>query len=312
MGCISLPGGKFSSVPEESFVALGCFDGLHAGHRALLAHAADAAGAACLPLAVWSPEGAKDAPRIGFPSVRRDRLARLGVRYLFEDRYEEIRALSPRAFFEEYLIGKYRAAGVACGENFTFGAARAGDAGTLGALCAEYGVRFFSEPCVTVGGTAVSDSRVRELLQKGNAEEARVLLQAPYAFDARAVSGRHVGRTIGFPTINLPLPPGFLLPFGVYAALLAFDAPDGRKICRAAADVGVHPTFGSADLPRCEVHLLEPFLPEKGKLLRVGFMTYVRPEESFRSADELKDRIKTDVEVISRYFDRLPAKAFDV
>lgn len=306
MGCISLPAGRFSAFPRESFVALGCFDGLHLGHRALLERACAQAREAGVPLAVWSPVGAKEAPGVRPPQIRRRMLTALGVSFLITDDYAGIRDLSPEEFFEKKLIGAYRARALFCGENFSFGRGRSGNAATLEKLCRDNGVALTVLPCVRADGGIVSDTLVRDLLRRGDAARAACLLGAPYSFDAHKISGRRVGRKIGYPTVNLPLPAGFLLPYGVYAAALTRRAGKGvpPAVWAAAASVGVHPTFEKNAEARCELHLLgDPSgYPTSSDLLTVEFLSFLRPEFAFESPDALVLQIREDVAALERFF----------
>ena len=311
MKCISLPSGGFCSLPKGCFAALGCFDGLHAGHRELLRESAALARRKGVPFAVWSPKGAKNAATLTDPDVRNARLHVLGADYRVEEDFAKIRDLTPEVFFEEYLIGKYGFSGLSCGENFTFGKGGAGTPGDLAALCEKRGVSLFVKESVTMNGRVVSDSLVRERLQKGDARGARDLLCDPYGFSARSLPGRQIGRTLGFPTINLPLPEGFLLPDGVYRAGLIFsgkmskDARMKTKIEHAAvANVGVHPTFEKAEKPLCEVHLLiAPDSVPKEKL-RVVFYDRLRDEIAFSSPEALARQLKTDAENAKNMFEK--------
>ena len=292
---VKLPLGGFCALPKGCFLALGCFDGLHVGHAALLKKTAELAAESGAPFAVWTPKGAKDAPLILGGGEKRALLAELGAEYYIEEEFARIKGLTPRAFFEERLIGAYGARGVTCGENFRFGKDKSGDAQTLAALCAEKGLACYIRPGVKRNGEEVSSAAIRAALKNGEIEKANELLYRPYGFAARAKKGRGVGSKIGYPTVNLPLPAGFMLPLGVYAADVSVKG--GAQSCRAVVNVGVHPTFERANEPLCEAHLLQD--PQKdlhGATVDVRFMARLRGEIAFSSAKELQKQIAADIE----------------
>lgn len=305
MTCVSLPSGRFSSCPAGCFLALGCFDGLHVGHRTLLETSAALARERGIPFAVWTPVGAKNVPQIRSSSERRAQLFSCGAGYLLCDRFDAIRDLSARSFFEDLLIGRYRARALSCGENFTFGKDRSGNVGVLEALCRQHGIFLYVADMVKTGGVAVSDSMIRSLLSGGNVLEANRLLCAPYGFTARSVRGRGVGTGLGFPTVNLPLPDHFLLPFGVYAAELTVFLPGAAPLRRpAAVSVGVHPTFGAGEVPMCEAHLLENVSQDlHGRRVRVDFLKFFRSERTFSSPERLAAQIGEDLRLIGAFFE---------
>ena len=187
---------------------------------------------------------------------------------------------------------------MACGENFTFGKDRAGNVEVLRTLCKEHGIDFYVQKTVTIDGAPVSDSRVRALLREGDLAGVYDQMFWRYAFTARAQKGRGVGKTLGFPTVNLPLPADFLLPNGVYAGLLIA----GGRGYEAVINIGVHPTFEKAEKPLCEAHLLK--MPEKEiRGGTVAFYKRLRDEIAFDSVEALKEQIARDCADARAYFE---------
>ena len=279
-------------VPQGGLLALGCFDGVHPGHRALLKKARAEADRLGIPLGVWSPAGAKTTGRLLTLEEKLSVFASLGVDFYIEVPFEEIRDLSPMEFVEGYLMDRYAVRALACGENFTFGKDGQGDAETLQMMAAFFTRITYIVPLESEGGAPISSNRVRTCLAEGDLEGAKRLLGENYGFHATVEAGRRVGRALGFPTANLPLPKGSPLKRGVYALWVWVD---GKRL-PALANVGVHPTFQQAEEPLLEAYLLkDPECPLYGKELRVEFLRFLRPERAFSSPEELKAQISRDV-----------------
>jgi riboflavin kinase/FMN adenylyltransferase len=225
-------------------IALGSFDGLHQGHRRVIAAiTADLGGS---DQTGSDPDGAapdkagQDRPvptvvsfwphprevlhgetrlRLDLPTEKLELLEPLGVRQLVLVPFDAaLAALSPEAFVAQVLAGSLQARQVAVGDNFRFGAGRRGDVGDLARLGARHGIAVTVVPMLHVDGERVSSSRIRRALAGGALDEARRLLQRPYRFSGRVVRGRGLGRGLGWPTANLRIDGRKFLPQeGVYA-----------------------------------------------------------------------------------------------
>ena len=225
-------------------IALGSFDGLHQGHRRVIAAITADRGAADQPGSdpdKADPDKAgQDRPvptvvsfwphprevlhgetrlRLDLPTEKLELLEPLGVRQLVLVPFDaELAALSPEAFVAQVLAGSLQARQVAVGDNFRFGAGRRGDVGDLARLGARHGIAVTVVPMLHVDGERVSSSRIRRALSAGALDEARRLLQRPYRFSGRVVRGRGLGRGLGWPTANLRIDGRKFLPQeGVYA-----------------------------------------------------------------------------------------------
>lgn len=282
--------------PQSPVIALGTFDGVHRGHRAMLDLARDAARPDGRPVvaATFDPH-----PRAvvagGAPPLlcsieeRVERILAAGA-----DRVDVVpftRAfsrLTPAGFVDDWLVGRLDAAAVVVGHNFRFGHRAAGDVETLRELCAAHGVEVVACDLLVDGDQPVSSSRIRRLLAGGNMELATQLLGFPYDVAATVEHGARRGRELGMPTANLAVPPTRLVPAdGVYGGIATLHGSRHP----AATSVGTNPQFTS-DQPHpprtVEVHLLGYDGPDfYGEQLHVTFEQRIRGQRTFDSVDEL-------------------------
>lgn len=282
-------------------VTVGNFDGVHRGHQALVAAARRWAGrvngpAVAVtfdppPAALLYPRPEKAVPLTTLAD-RAALIAAAGADHVVTLRTDAgLLSLSPEAFFEDVLLGLFRARAVVEGSNFRFGRGRAGDTRTLRELCAKAGVGFEGVPPVAVGGEPVSSSRVRAALVAGDVAQAAELLGRPHRITGTVGTGAKRGRTIGFPTANLDGVPTLVPAVGVYAV----RAVVGGQCYPAAANVGPNPTFGE-DARKIEVHLIDFAGDLYGKALAVEFVARLRDTRPFAGAAELSEQLKRDVE----------------
>jgi riboflavin kinase/FMN adenylyltransferase len=266
-------------------VAIGTFDGVHLGHRAVIEGADTVLTFEPHPLEVLRPE---IAPKlINSIEVKRDVLDGLGVEELVVIHFDE--AFSHRTaeeFIDYVLVEKLGARRVAVGENFHFGANAKGDAAML-AERPEFETRV--QKLVEVDGEIVSSSRIREEIAAGDMEAARRCLGVPYMLEGEVVSGDRRGRDLGFPTANLVPDERLVTPGdGVYAAFA-----NGHP---AAVNVGTRPTFDSDRGVLIETHLIDFSGDLYGQNLRVAFVERMRPELAFDDVDTLVEQMHADVE----------------
>lgn len=273
-------------------LALGVFEGLHIGHRAVICRAAGREG---LTAAVFTVTGHLPKGEGGdlLTPARRDRLLeKMGVEELLTADFDAIRDLSPEEFVRDILRDRLDARLVVCGFNYRFGKHGAGTADTLRQLGQAYGIQVIAVPAVEADGQPVSTTRIRGCLQTGDMEQANRLLGFPFTLDFEVVHGRHLGREWGTPTINQPLPPGFVQPrFGVYASVVIVDG----RMTYGVTNIGVKPTVG-ADAPLAETWIPDFTGDLYGQPVRVMPIRFLREETAFANLDELKEQIKLDGE----------------
>jgi riboflavin kinase / FMN adenylyltransferase len=275
--------------PRPRHVAIGTFDGVHLGHRAVIEGADTVLTFDPHPLEVLHPAAL---PKLIMPfSVKRDVIEGLGVRELVVIPFDrEFATRSAEDFVEHVLIEKLGAERVSVGENFRFGARAKGDPAMLQSR-PEFETRVV--PLVEVGGETVSSTRIRALVAAGDVAGARECLGAPFMVEGEVVEGDGRGRELGFPTANIVPDDRLAIPgHGVYAAF-ANGVP-------AAVNVGVRPTFEAGRGVLIETYLIDRDEDLYGKPLRVAFVERLRGEKRFPSAEELVVQMREDVEDAKR------------
>ena len=208
MKTIAFPGADIPDIPRA--VALGIFDGVHIGHRAVITRAVGVEGTVSAVFTFEQPPWAlpKDAAwELISPDAKNRVLESLGVEELFRADFAAIRHLSPREFVRDVLRGALHARVVSCGFNYHFGKDGAGNADMLRTLCEEYDIQLRLVEPVQVDGLPVSASRIRRFIEQGEVQQAARMLGRPFTIDFPVVGGQKLGRLLGTPTINQPLPP---------------------------------------------------------------------------------------------------------
>lgn len=278
---------------------IGNFDGLHRGHRAVIAQCRARAAAAGVPALVmlFEPQPQEYFQGAGAPArlLRlREKLA--GLRALGVDRVLCLRfdarlaQLPPERFIDEILVRGIGAREVIVGEDFRFGHKRAGDIALLRSAGADAGFGVTPMTTVTVDGARASSTRVRELLARGDLAGAANVLGAPYRISGRVAHGDKRGRTIGVPTANIALRRRVAPLRGVYIVNV-YGLP---QPARGVANIGNRPTVGGTRSV-LEVHIFDHSEEIYGRPLQIEFLHKLRDEQRFDSFAELKLRISQDM-----------------
>lgn len=307
-------------TPEQALrptaIALGSFDGLHRGHRRVIAALrGDEAVASVVSFSPHPREVLQGETRLrlDLPEEKLEQLASLGIRQLVLVPFNlALAALSPEAFVRQVLAEQLQARQVAVGANFRFGAGRSGDATDLERLGRACGIAVEVVPMLSDGRERVSSSRIRRALAAGDLAEVGRLLERPYGFTGRVVAGRGLGHQLGWPTANLQIDGRKALPAqGVYAVRAwrlgesgAADAAGvaGAESSRAGEamagvmNLGPQPTVDPLAPSAVEVHLLDRSIDLSGALLRVEPAHYLRGQQRFASLEELVAQIGQDAQ----------------
>jgi riboflavin kinase/FMN adenylyltransferase len=279
-------------------VALGNFDGVHLGHHSVIraAHAArpDLPLAALTfephPREVFRPD---DPPfRLTLSAERADALAGLGVAILYElPFYREFSMMSAEDFVARVLHQGIGARHLTCGQDFAFGHRRGGDTGFLARRAEALGMGLTLVPPVTDGEGPLSSTRIRRVLQDGYPERATAELGRPWTIRGLVVHGDKRGRTIGFPTANVPLGRHLEPARGVYAVRARLADGTCHK---GVANIGRRPTVSAEPESRLEVHVFDYDGDLYGQEITVALLSYIRAEVRFSGLDALKAQIATD------------------
>jgi riboflavin kinase/FMN adenylyltransferase len=293
----SIPLRAPAEAQRPTAIALGSFDGLHAGHRRVIAAVTGAGAGVPTVVSFWPhPREVLHGERrlrLDLPAEKLSLLQPLGIRQLVLVPFDlTLACLQPEAFVDRVLVGALDARRIAVGENFRFGAGRCGDAHDLQRIAADRGISVTVVPMLWDGAERVSSSRIRRALGMGELQEAGRLLQRPYRFSGRVVRGRGLGRQLGWPTANLEVDAHKFLPLeGVYAARaqVAGGAWQG-----AVMNLGPQPTVDASAPSAVEVHLLDCHRELTGQWLRVEPVALLRRQQRFDGLESLKTQIAAD------------------
>lgn len=283
-------------------LALGSFDGLHAGHRRVIASVTDTDHLDAIPTVVsfWPHprEVLHGEPRLrlDLPEEKLELLEPLGIQQLVLVPFNrQLAQLSAADFVEQVLLGCLKARQIAVGANFRFGRGREGDTNTLRELAEAAGVQVSVLPILEDAGGRMSSSRIREALSNGDLQTASALLGRPYRFRGTVVRGRGLGRDLGWPTANLQVDGRKFLPgLGVYAAR-AWTQGDGEAL-PAVMNLGPQPTVDPNSPSAVEVHLLDRRIELVGQELVVEPVERLRGQQRFSGLEALSAQIGQDAE----------------
>jgi len=293
---------------KKRAIALGFFDGVHVGHAALLDKTKERAEQIGATPSVLSfdvhPDTlvfGKDVPLINSSGGREDIIHRyFGIDDVILIHFNQSMMRMNWKDFADSIIRELNISWIVVGHDFTFGYKGEGKAYKLKAYCEELGIGCDIIDAVTIDDILVSSTYIRELLEKGEMEEANRYLGHPHLLTDTVRSGYHLGTKMGTPTINMFFPDGVLVPrHGVYATRVCLE--DGSEYI-AVTNVGVRPTVSEGNRVNVESHLLDYSGNLYGKRCRVEFYKFIRDERKFADFDELSKQIKLDAETAREYF----------
>lgn len=297
-----------ATAPRHA-VTIGNFDGVHLGHQAMLSRLKSEASALGVPACVLTFE---PHPREYFsPQSAPARLTRLaaklavlrdaGIDRVHVARFDaRLSSLSPERFIDEVLRQGLGCAWLLVGGDFRFGSKRAGDFDLLAASGRRHGFGVEAMPEVRHAGVRISSSGVRAALQSGDLGAASAMLGRDYSIAGRVVHGEKMGRTLGFPTANLPLPHAPALA-GIFVVEV-LGVPGKAAPWPAVASLGLRPTVNALQSPLLEVHLLDYAGELYGRRIEVRFLAKLRDEEKYGDLETLKAAIARDAADARSFF----------
>lgn len=279
-------------IIQGTFVALGTFDGLHIGHKAVITAEKTEYQQKIALMFTRHPQfelKGENPGRLITSDKERKVLSEWGVTPEHID-FREICELSPENFVDDILIKKYNAKSIACGFNYRFGKNAEGDVETLKRLCAEREIKLTIVDAVEYENKPVSSTRIRKALFDGHIKSANAMLGRYFSYDFEVLHGDERGRILGSPTINQFFGESFAVPqYGVYASFTQID----KKIYPSVTNIGIRPTIGNSE-KRSETNIVGFEGNLYGRHPEVFIVEKIRGEMQFSSLDELSRQIEKD------------------
>ncbi|MBE6068212.1 MAG: bifunctional riboflavin kinase/FAD synthetase [Clostridium lundense] len=292
-------------IPYDTYIALGSFDGLHLGHRALVQKAMEVAkknkGKSMIytfknhPLSIINKE---IMPKLLMDNNMKIRvLDYIGVDYLSLINFSrEFMEISPEDFISN-IVENYNAKGIIVGFNYRFGYKNLGDITLLKKLSVKYNFKLYVINPIKQNNELISSSRIRNIIsEQGDIKKANSMLYVPFSIEGKVVRGRQIGREIGFPTINLDYNKDYVIPKGgVYSTIVKYK----DRFYKGVTNIGYNPTVENQKLS-IETHILDFNNNIYDETIRVYFTGRIRDEKKFDSLEELACRIEKDKEYVEK------------
>ena len=293
---------------NQRVIALGFFDGVHTAHGALLRRVKEVAAERNAVPAAFTfdchPSARLSGRSVPLLTSVEDRAFLMQSRYGMEEilvaSFDEMVQMNWADFISHYLAGEQSAVHVVCGNDFRFGWKGEGNPERLKSKCAELGIGCDVIGAIELDGIRVSSTYIRTLIESGDMERAAEFLGHPHILSDIVTPGKRLGRTLGFPTVNLHFQPGVIVPaYGVYAAKVYLE--DGSEQI-AVVNVGVRPTVEAVSEPNVEAFLLDFDGDLYGQRVRVEFYHRIRGERKFPNVETLTQEVLQNAEETRAYF----------
>ena len=288
-------------------VALGYFDGIHVGHRAVLQKALDSAKEKNLIPVVMlfdiHPRKLVSGvvpPMLMSEQQKREALIKMGFRVVDFD-FRKGMNLSHEEFSEKILIDELNAKFVSCGYDYRYGKGGKGNSATLRETLSEKGIEVCALEPIMLDSEAVSSTKIRQLISEGEIRKANTMLGKEFSYHIVVEKGDGIGHTIGTPTINQYFPEDFIVPkYGVYASKVMIEG----KAYASVTNIGIRPTVGGTSL-RSETCIFDFSENLYGKKIEVFLIEYIRGEKKFSSVEELKKAIGNDIQNARKIYEEV-------
>ncbi len=280
---------------DNTAIALGTFDGIHIGHKAVLERAVNSgytpvAVTFAVPPKVFMGQASGC---IMTPMQKKAALRKIGFKKVVFLDFNNVKNMTAKDFLDE-ITGKYNCKEIDCGFNFRFGTNAEGDTEFLQRYADAHGIKLSVMPPVYDGEEIVSSTEIRAFLQDGQTEKANKLMLEPFGFCAVIVHGDARGRTIGFPTVNQMYPKDLVrVKYGVYKTHITIDG----SVYNGITNIGVRPTY-ETEYVSAETYIINFSGDVYGKTADLRLVRFLRPEQKFDSLDELKNAINNDVKTV--------------
>lgn len=277
----------------KTAIALGTFDGLHAGHRAVIDKLEGFFSIAVTfdipPKSFFTGEQ----QLLMLLKDRVERLKKLGINKVDVQNFSEIKDIEAKGYLE-HLKQKYNPQRIVCGFNYRFGKNAAGDTTLIADFCKRNDIEFICVSPIKVGDTALSSTYIRNLIRAGNIAEANSMIYGGFSFTVPVMHGDARGRNLGFPTANQDYPADMVkIKHGVYISRVEVD----DKEYNAITNIGIRPTY-QTDTVGCETFIKNFSDDIYGCEMKTQLLKFIRAEKKFSSAEELKKAILNDVKML--------------
>lgn len=285
-------GRNFYAGPATS-VALGVFDGVHKGHRKILDTVVESGFESWVFTFKGNTLPGKKAniPMITEPEIKYSIMKQCGIEHCYAVDFDEIKDLSGEEFVEKYLLDMFHCEMAVVGSDFRFGKDASCSAQDLQRICLENGITSYIVDKVCDESGAISSTRIRDALLKGDVIEAEKLLGYPFCIYDEIKPGNRIGSDFGVPTINQKFDEGYIIPkYGVYASAVLVDG----KLWPAVTNIGVKPTVSAENIPGVETNIIGFSKDMYGKQVPVLLLDFIRDEKEFESPEILFEQIKED------------------
>lgn len=293
---------KIFSEPTQQkklSLAMGYFDGVHLGHQKVIKKAVELAKSNGTKSAVIT---FKDHPCCFFYGVcpkyiltrkeRQEKIAELGVDYLYEFDFAKIANLSAQEYLKDIIIKNFSPIGISTGFNHHFGAGKTGSPEFLEKMSHVYNYIYNKTEAEKLNGETISSTKIRQLLSNGQIETANKMLGYKFQLEGKVITGQQLGRKIGFRTANVLYPNELIdLPFGAYATIITYQ----NKTYKGVTNFGIRPTVSTKEQCTVETHILNFDKDIYNENIKIEFIKMLRAEKKFNSIEELKKQIQKDI-----------------
>ena len=278
-------------------LALGFFDGVHLGHQKVIKTAVDFAKQHNTKSAVIT---FKEHPCCIFYDVkpsyilkdseRRKQIENLGVDFLYEVDFKDLKNLSAESYLKDILIKNFEPVSISTGFNHFFGSNKTGNPEFLEANQAKYNYKYIKTEPQYLNNTLISSTYIRECLDSGDIKDVNLFLGRPFEIRGEVIHGLHLGTKLGYKTANLEYPENLIkIPFGAYKVTV-------NNEYNAVLNFGIKPTVSNVQKPVLEAHILNFDKDIYGEIISIQFLEFIRKEQKFNSEKELTEQIKKDIE----------------
>ncbi len=278
--------------------ALGDYDGVHPGHIAVIKTAVDSSKD-LIPTIYTFTNNCKNSKIITDNETKSEIFKNLGIKKIIFEDFDSIKNYSPLQFVEEILIKKYNVKTIVCGSDFTFGKNAKGNIDTLKHICDNLKLNLKVVDAVKINNSKISSSLIRQYIENGQVDCAREIMGRNYNINGIVQQGKHLGKTMQTPTININFNKMNVIPkYGVYITKTYVN----DKCYKSISNVGIRPSVETTDIPNVETYIFDFDQNIYGKPVTIEFIKMIRPEIKFKNSSMLYEQVEQDILNAKSYF----------